>query len=133
MAKKEKPKSLDELVTEWKSAKRAEEAGKTARLIAESAIVDRVQTDLPEKGTYHVPAGGGLKISTGKSVKWDQAELTGIQLDWDETQVDWPFSVEWKPDNKALAYIEEHRPEFWKKIIAARSEEEKKPSFSEGK
>ena len=132
MAKKKQAKqTMGDLIAEWKAAKQAEEQGKSNRLIAESKIVDMVQNELPEKGTFHL--GKGLKIATGKSVKWDQEALTRIQLDWDQDQIDWPFKTEWKPDNKALAYIEEHHPKPYKMIATARSEEEKKPSFSEGK
>lgn len=119
---------LKKLITSWAKAKEKENKAKDTRLTIEERIFNALESELPEKGSTRV---GDMKITTGTTIKWDQEALKSIKLVWEKTAgpIAFPFEVEYKPDNKTIAYIEDQMPKLYKQLEPAREEKPKKPSF----
>lgn len=120
---KQRKPTIEQLITEWKSAKNDENEAKDRRLTIEQLILE--QADIKSEGTTKV---GSLSISTGNTRDWDQAVLTELSVQVKPEY--WPFKSEFKEDRKASKVIEERFPDLWKTINTALLLKPKKPTFS---
>jgi hypothetical protein len=115
--------NLDDLIDEWKCAKREEKTANAWRLEVEEKINQHF--GILTAGCLKLD---GITVSYGLDRKWDQAKLTelkqGIKHEY------WPFRIEWKEDKKASDTIAERFPELWNEIQTALTTRAKKPSFS---
>lgn len=118
-------KDITYLVENLRIARGAVEAAKEQELQAQIAIYNTVKDELPESGSYK---NGSLKITTGFYQKWNQESLAQARMAFPENE-EFPFSLEYKPDNKALAYFKKHKPELFSVISSALTLTPKKPSF----
>lgn len=95
---------------------------------AEIAIYNAAEPHLPEKGTVHVT---GVKIATGYTEKWDQAQLAEIETTWPrKSNSPFPFKKEFKADGKSITYMKENAPESYSVLEPALTITPKKPVFT---
>ena len=92
---------------------------------AEVAVYESVKDKLPEEGTFKE---GDLKIKTGHYYKWNQETLLLSKANFPKDDP-WPFVSEYKPDNKSIKYLKEHKPNVYKILLPALVVTPKKPSF----
>jgi len=121
--------TLAELRSQLAQAKADEEAAKKLRLEVEEQILacPEVRSALKDEGTTRFKRVG-LKVETGFTRGWDQAQLEALY-----PQVDphfWPFKAEWKEDRKASRTYEERFPDLWALLRAALTLKPKKASLS---
>lgn len=114
---------LDDLIDEWKCAKREERTANAWRLEVEEKINQHfgIQT----AGMLKLD---GITVTYGLDRKWDQAKLSELKQTIKHEY--WPFKIEWKEDKKAADVIAERFPELWKEIQTALTTKPKKPSFT---
>ena len=117
----------EKLTARWRTAKKAVQAAQDHLLAIEVEIWNHEKHRLPPKGTTTLDTG--LKIVTGFTEKWDQESLNKAYQGW-EAPVPFPFKGEWKPDGKAISYLQQNLPEHYRTLQDALTISEKKPSFS---
>ena len=119
---------LNDLTEQWKAAKQQEADAAARRIAVESRIYEITQASLPEKGTYTTDTG--MKITTGYTEKWDDAEIAKAYQSWPVESVRFPFEPVYKPDGKAIGVIREGIPDLYRLLQPALTLTPKKPAFS---
>jgi hypothetical protein len=117
---------MNELIYKYRSAKNDLAEAKARLLEAEIALYQFYKNEIPEEGSFKVE---DLTIKTGFYQKWNQEALTKVEYSYPRKEK-FPFSLEFKPDNRAISYIKDHRPDLYVMIEQALSLTPKKPSFS---
>lgn len=119
-------KELEILVAQWKSLKEAENTAKEKRLAVEEKILSQVEK--PLMGSLKL---GDIKISFGKTTKWDIANLLPI-IDLEKAKKDesFPFKIELSEDKRKMVEYAIEFNEDYQKLSAFKTEVDKKPSFS---
>lgn len=119
-------KELEILVAQWKSLKEAENTAKEKRLAVEEKILSQVEK--PLMGSLKL---GDIKISFGKTTKWDTANLLPI-IDLEKAKKDesFPFKIELSEDKRKMVEYAIEFNEDYQKLSAFKTEVDKKPSFS---
>jgi hypothetical protein len=121
-----KGQKMNTLIEKLRSAKNDLALAKAKVLEAEIALYKEYQDKIPEEGSFKVD---DLTIKTGFYPKWDQESLAIAEQAFPKSEP-FPFSMEYKPDNKALSYLKEHKPMLYEKIAVALSLTQKKPAFT---
>lgn len=106
---------LAELVDQYVSAKRAEDAAKKQRLELEERIL--ALAPAKEEGSQTIDLGNGFKLTTtGKlAYKADDLEaLREITRGWDANLV--PIKTTSALDEAGCKYLRKERPELWTKL-----------------
>ena len=119
-------KELEILVAQWKSLKEAENSAKEKRLAVEEKILSQIEK--PVSGSYKL---GDIKISFGKTIKWDTLGLISrINLEEAKNDEKFPFKIELSEDKKKMVEYAIEFNEDYQKLSELRTEVDKKPSFS---
>ncbi len=118
--------TIEQLRKRLSVVKATEEAAKKERLTIEREIIGLLADELKEQGTTNIH---GLKIVTGYTRKWDQAELQGLVERGIPPKL-FPFKVEYKEDKKMSDYLANNEPDVWEKIAKALTLTPRKPSVS---
>lgn len=120
--------TLEALREQLREAKAAEAEATLQRIAIEEAILahPRVESELSDEGT--VTIDGVIKVTTGYSRKWDQAQLATLAAGIDPAY--WPFKVEHKEDRKASRVLEERFPDLWAQLRQALTLTPRKPTVS---
>lgn len=116
------------LIDEWKYCKEQEVIWSAKRIQTESKLYELNQHNLPDKGTHTTPEG--MKITTGYTEKWDDAEVAKAYQSWPVESVKFPFETAYKPDGKAISVMRENLPELYKLLQPALTITPRKPAFS---
>lgn len=118
---------INNLISQWREAKNAEDLAKKTRLQLESEIEQTVGGF--DKGTTNLETEDGkLVISAGFNESWDQDVLQSIAHEIPANL--FPFRYQLKPDNKGVKWIRNNEPEIFAKLEPALTVKPKKPSFS---
>ena len=119
-------KELEILVAQWKSLKEAENSAKEKRLAVEEKILSQIEK--PVSGSYKL---GDIKISFGKTIKWDTLGLISrINLEEAKNDEKFPFKIELSENKKKMVEYAIEFNEDYQKLSELRTEVDKKPSFS---
>lgn len=122
------------LITKWTYFKQAEKDANEKRIEAENELLAMVKDELRDRGTNNFPLG--LKIVTGETEAWDQAELAKLSERYDSQDVDlpyFPFETQLKPNNKKIQAIlsdVKYNKVYIKFVANAMTVKPKKASFS---
>ena len=95
-----------QLISKWQRFKQAEKDANENRIDAENKLLGMVKDDLRSRGTNNFPLG--LKIVTGETESWDQAELSKLLQCYNSQDIDlpyFPFEHQLKPNNKKIQAI----------------------------
>ena len=123
-----------QLISKWKYFKQAEKDANEKRIDAENKLLDMVKDDLRSRGTNNFPLG--LKIVTGETESWDQAELSKLLQRYNSQDVHlpyFPFETQLKPNNKKIQAIlsdVKYSKVYIKFVADAVTVKPKKASFS---
>ena len=123
-----------ELIVAWQIYKDLEKEYNAKRIETENKLLDIVKNDLNTRGTTNLPLG--LKIVTGETESWDQAELATLLTKYEAEGVDlpcFPFKRQLKPDNKqiiALLADVKYKDTYIKFVANAVTVKPKKAAFS---
>lgn len=119
-------KELEILIAQWKSFKESENMAKEKRLEVEEKILSKVEK--PLMGSLKL---GDIKISFGKTTKWDTVQLLPI-IDLEKAKNDekFPFKIELTEDKRKMVEYAIEFNEDYQKLSEFKLEVDKKPSFS---
>lgn len=120
--------TLEQLRERLRETKAVEAEATLARIAIEEAILThpRVASELSDEGT--VTVDGVVKVTTGYTRKWDQAQLAEIAPGIDPAY--WPFKAEFKEDRKAARVVEERFPDLWAQVRKALTLTPRKPTVA---
>ena len=116
---------MQELIDKLRQAKLNLADAKEKLFQAEVAVYEAVKDKLPTEGTFKE---GDLKIKTGFYQKWNQEALLASKAEFPSDDP-FPFIMEYKPDNKSIAYLKENKPTVYALLVPALTLTPKKPSF----
>lgn len=123
-----------QLISKWTYFKQIEKGANENRIDAENKLLDMVKDDLRNRGTNNFPLG--LKIVTGETESWDQAELSKLFKRYNSQDIHlpyFPFETQLKPNNKKIQAIladVKYNKVYIKFVADAVTVKPKKASFS---
>ncbi len=123
-------RTLAELRSMLAKAKEDERAANAARVLVEKIIIEHPDTQSVLKATGTTNIDAGIKIVTGETKSWNQSIIQALHDSSTIKAEYWPFDVTWKPNTKALAFLEERFPELHAKFEEALTTKPKKPAVT---
>lgn len=118
---------LKTLTDQWIEAKKQEQYYTNQRFNIELSIYELTHDQLKETGTTTLETG--MKVTTGYSEAWDNAQVRDLIAQW-PYDVKFPFEQTWKPDGKAISYLRDNVPALYRMLQPALTIRPRKPSFS---
>lgn len=122
------------LLTAWTAYKEMEKEYNQKRIDTENRLFPMVKNKLNTRGTTNLPLG--LKVVTGETESWDQAELNSLLTKYEAQEINlpyFPFERQLKANNKkiiALLSDVKYKDTYIKFVANAVTVKPKKASFS---
>ena len=122
-------KELEELQQAWLNAKAEEDRAKSARLLVEELILDKI--GYTEGDPNFKSWKDRVKITFSKKEEYDNATLLSLFQPQDWSAPDFPFRVKLEPDAKKMIDFKINNNEFYlEKLAPICTVKFSKPSFA---